>query len=252
MRQMKTLLILLIVVLSINACALIQKPGANIGSAEPQIPKNAGTILTFNESSTTQAERQLRVIITTDFIRLDEGKAAQTFTLYDRRKGQIFQVEADEKRVKKFIKGDSRDSVPDGLANAWRIESQDSNALMRSTTNDRAPAKHHKLLLNDQACYNVVTLENILQDENIALAEYYQALASNSEVSKLEEGGSSCANAINVFDPGKRFEFGFPYREWSADGYQRFLLEYRQKIIFPDDFFEIPKSYKQVKVHKTG
>ncbi|MDX1812734.1 MAG: hypothetical protein R3240_12335, partial [Gammaproteobacteria bacterium] len=116
-------------------------------------------------------------------------------------------------------------------------------AVMKSNVEGKAPAQHHKMNLNNNACYDVVALKNILQKEAIALQEYYAVLGAELKRSYMPSEETACFDSVNILDPEKRYSFGFPYREWSAYGYQRFLLNYRERIIFPDSLFKIPENY---------
>lgn len=244
MVQLSKCLVITVLVLFLLACASSPPERARISQASESKPENAGTVLTFSETSATEPEHMLRVIITDQFIRLDNGRESQDYILYDRNEALIYNVVSEEQSI--MVLGEENVAVTPGFTMDWVVESQNSHALMRSSLGEQTAAKHHKLYLNNKACYNVVTLENILQAESQALAEYYSALAKELKRSYNSMIDEPCFAAINLFAPKKRFSFGFPYREWSDYGYQRFLVEYRQKIIFPVRLFELPENYKRL------
>ena len=58
--------------------------------------------------------------------------------------------------------------------------------------------------------------------------------------------GQECDEAINIFEPTKPLQYGFPFREWSSYGYQRFLVDYKKNIIFPEALFKLPDDYQRL------
>ena len=84
-----------------------------------------------------------------------------------------------------------------------------------------------------------------MESEAKALGEYYSVLANELMYSYKPSVETQCFDAINIIEPNKRFSRGFPYREWGSYGYQRFLKNYKQRVIFPEELFSIPKSYRK-------
>lgn len=238
----KTIKIVLIITMAVTlfACSIQQKKPGVDASLKSEKPENAGTVLTFKESSAEEPERIARVIITDKFIRMDDGKGSKDFLLFNRAEKLIYNVVADEDFV--MVMGRAKHVTINVAPLQWQVKSQTSHALMRSHLKDQTSAKHHKLILNGNACYNIVALENILQEESQALAEYHEVLARELKSSYTAHKDAQCFDAIHILEPKKRFAYGFPYREWSAYGYQRFLVNYQQKIIFPAVLFELPKK----------
>lgn len=213
-------------------------------TAEPtKIPKNAGSILYFEETSSTDGTVPVRMLITRKFMRLDDGKDNDDYVLFDRVKRKIYNVVKDDQTVMVM------NGVPPDNFNYkkphWKIESQPSDALMRTDSKSSTGATYYKMSLGNKVCYNVVTLNNMLSDESRAIQEYYSVLGNELKKGYRPSEDSRCFDAINILDPAKRFSMGFPYREWGAYGYQRFLKNYRLRVIFPESLFEIPKNYRK-------
>ena len=211
-------------------------------AAKPaKVPKNAGSIIYFEETTSSDGTVPVRMLITRRFLRLDDGKDSDDYVLFDRMNKIIYNVVNDDQTVMVM------NSVPPKNFNVkmpkWKIQSQPSNALMRSDSKTTTGATYYKLSLSDKECYNVVTLNNILGDESKALQEYYVVLSNELKKSYHPSADSACFDAVNILDPKKRYSMGFPYREWSSYGYQRFLQNYQQRVIFPESLFDIPKNY---------
>lgn len=205
-------------------------------------PKNAGMMLVFSEMSAQEPEKDLRMIITDEFLRMDEGPQSQDFLLYDRSKKTIFNVVAEEKSVMAINPPES--TLKPAFPMLWIVKSQTSHVMMRGQNADGGNATHHQFLLNEARCYDVVTLDGVLDDALVAIKEYRITLANELKRNYRRAENQTCYEAVNIFDPVNHLQQGFPIREWSEYGYQRFLVDYRTHVIFPADLFALPKDYR--------
>lgn len=206
-------------------------------------PKGAGTVLTFTEKKRNETESLVRLIITDNFLRIDDGKDSNDYVLFHRKNKIIYNVVEDDKSVMvirpKLKSYDAIKSIK------WEINSQQSNAVMRSEKTSTNSVMHYEIRLDGKKCYNVVSIDNFLSDELNAIKEYRRSLANELYSNFRPEEGERCYEAINILDPLHHLQFGFPIREWSAYGYQRFLVNYNENIIFPESLFTVPKNYMQ-------
>lgn len=209
-------------------------------------PENAGYMLMFSEKRTFEPEGPVRMIITDKFLRIDEGSNNGDFILFNRQSKSIFNVVKEEKTIL-AIKPVTK-TVEPPFPLRWVIESQTSQALMRSQQNNEAAATHFKYMLNDKPCFNLVTINNQLVETLDAMREYNQVLANELKSNYHHLAGQECQEAIDIFDPNIRFQYGFPLREWSAYGYQRFLVDFQKDVIFPESLFVLPKNYENISI----
>lgn len=233
---------LLKIFLSFNLSILLMSCAGSptINSSKEVVPEFAGSVILFNEKSATEPEHISRYIITQNFMRIDYGKDTDDFVLFDRRNNIIYNVVHGDSTIMKIQNKDT--SLNKEIT--WEHRSEQSHALMRSSTGSDTLATHHTLSLAGQTCYDVVIVDNLLLDESKALNEYQSVLSGELIKSYQPDEQNKCFDAINILDPSKRYSFGFPYREWSSYGYQRFMANYRQKIIFPETLFKLPESYR--------
>ena len=211
----------------------------------------AGDILNFSEVFADQPEENVRMIITNGYLRIDDGPQAEDFILYNRRNKIIYNVVSEEKSIMVI---DSQDAVHDkkskGVKPAfpilWNVESQTSNALMRSDDKNSASATHYRLKLNQKECYNLVTVDQGMENPLNAMREFRQSLAAHLKTQYKPQDGQECYEAVNIFTPINHLHQGFPIREWSIYGYQRFLVNHRKMIIFPKKLFELPEGFEKI------
>jgi len=198
-------------------------------------PLHAGYLLLFAETHPQQKERNIRIIITDQFLRIDEGHQSEDYVLYDRNKQTITHINPEQETAVR-AQNDVKNTKPTFPLH-WRIQSQASHAIMRTQTNNNPASMHHLFYLNEEPCYNVVAIENYLIEAVSAMREYNQASANKQKETYAFSEGKQCQDAITVFDPGVRTQHGFPLREWSSFGYQRFLVDFKRDIIFPASLF---------------
>ncbi|MDX1812424.1 MAG: hypothetical protein R3240_10780, partial [Gammaproteobacteria bacterium] len=84
--------------------------------------KNAGTILYFEETLPEEPKSQVRMIITDNYLRLDEGRDSEDFILFDRKKKQIFNVVKSDETVMVMSPEPTVNSQPP----EWQLSSEDS------------------------------------------------------------------------------------------------------------------------------
>ncbi len=207
-------------------------------------PEYAGSLLRFSERSADEPEHLQRVLITDRYVRFDAGRDNGDYILFDRNERRIYNVVAEDGTI--LVLGNKNVSVKPDFPMGWQISSEASQALPRSGGQSQLSARHVSFKLNGKACYNVVSLVSGYEMENQALQEFYQTLARELKTSYRPQVDSPCFAAIMLFEPVKRFAYGFPFREWSVYGYQRFLQNAQQKIIFPKTLFELPADYQRI------
>jgi len=234
---------IILISLLLFACSSIATK--SVKQQEKEIkPANAGYLIMFSEMRPHEPEASVRMVITDHFLRIDEGPNSEDFILFDRQKKSIFNVVKEDKSILTIKPG--KTNVEPTFPLRWIIESQTSQALMRSQNNNDTAATHYLYYLNDEPCYNLVTINNQLVETLDAMREYNDVLANELKSNYHEMQGQQCHEAINIFDPNIRLQYGFPLREWSAYGYQRFLVDFKKDIIFPESMFELPKNYENI------
>ena len=208
-------------------------------------PAYSGDLLQFNETRDAQ-ESTPRMIITDNWLRIDEGKDTDDFVLYDRREKLIYNIVMEEKSI--LIMDTTASDVKADFPLNWKVKSEKSNMLMRTDDTTAARSVHYNFSLNGKSCYDTVALDKGMDAPLTAIKEYRQALANQLKKYYKPAKGENCAEAIKILSPNIHLKQGFPVREWSNYGYQRFLVDYRQKIIFPERLFQLPEGFSKSKL----
>ena len=240
-KLIKTTLTLLVCSSLISCGSLMTKP-----EKKSDKPEFAGDMLTFSEVIGDQPETNVRMIITEGFMRMDEGPQAEDYLLFNRKTKTIYNIVAEEQSILIMQPGDVKLKSPYPIL--WNVESQTSNALMRTDNKNIASATHYRLKLNQKECYNMVTVDQGMDKALAVIREFRQVLANQLKTQYTPQKKQECYEAVNIFTPLNHLHQGFPIREWSAYGYQRFLINQRKMIIFPKRLFELPAGYDQLKL----
>ena len=236
---------LLFTVLFLCACTF-KSTKPNPSDAKITKPANAGYMLMFTEMRPSEPEASVRMIITDEFLRMDEGPRSEDFILFNRQSKTIYNVVKDDQSILKIQPSEKILTAPFPLR--WVIKSETSQALMRTQNSNEASATHYSYQLNDKPCYNMVTINNHLVETLDAMREYNRVLGNELKSNYREMEGQQCQEAILIFEPNIRYQYGFPLREWSVYGYQRFLVDFKKDVIFPESLFVLPKEYKTITI----
>jgi hypothetical protein len=104
---------------------------------------------------------------------------------------------------------------------------------------------HYKFSISNETCFEVVAADGFLPEVLQILKNYRAVLAREQQRRFIKGSPISCDAALNVLDTNKVYHYGFPLREWSPDGYLRFLEDYKVGIRFDPKFFELPAEYRR-------
>lgn len=181
-----------------------------------------------------------RILVTPDYLRLDEGDASDGYTLFDRRQEIIYSVSLEERSV---LVIDHTDMVPGD--NAGLI-------LQEQVTEDPdAPAvagkrpKRVRLLANGELCAELTVIDGVMEDAVAALAEMKIALArvqaATLDATPLNMR-NPCDLASNIYAPDRHLQFGLPVQE-RATGRSQSLVDFSDDFDAADALFEIPSDF---------
>ena len=228
---MKKLIFLMLVGLALSSCA----------KKDP-----SDTLVLFMEQESGVEPFQTRMIITKNFLRIDDGKDSNSFVLFDRNKKVVYSTIPDEERImsvheKKLKKGQVFEP-PFPLTHSVKEmpEMKDAPEIAGES------AKHYQLLTNDEACYDVVAIKGLMPHVVKALTEFYKHMATDSMATfnnMPADLHDACDMTLTTFKPTRQFEFGFPIQEFGKRNYSRSLVDYDVNFKADPNLFMLPKGY---------
>ena len=247
---MKYYLILIIALLGLTACSdgeqtETQKPEAVV-SQEGSAKEGKATVLLFQEREMGVPPYGSRVIVNREYLRMDDGNDQGDFLLYDRKTRNVFSVAHEDQTVFE-ISYHPIDIEPPVKLDLVKKSEVDENA---PSIGGQRPV-HTTFSINSKRCFDVVTIQGVLDDAALALGEYATAL-SGEQARNLHktpvEFQDPCMLSNLIFHTAEHTRAGFPIQEWSYSGYSRELMDYRLDYPVADQLFMVPPDYKRYKL----
>jgi len=221
------------------------------GESSPQaLGPNHAELVLFQDQEPDIQPYLTRVIVTDDFMRIDDGHAASDFVLFDRKQQAVYSVAHDDQAILVVHAKPVTAKSPIALTlDAHRVDHPDAPAIGGKT-----PVQYD-LLVNGKVCSHVVAVPGLLEPTLAAMREFRRALSGQhaenlpkTPVDMLDP----CFLADDVFHPGRVLQYGFPLRLWGADGKKRSLMDFKTDFKVDPKLFVLPKGYQHEEIGKMG
>ncbi len=181
-----------------------------------------------------------RVIVTPDYVRLDEGADNGPYTLFDRRQEILYNVSNEDRSI---LVMDHSEPVPGdaaGLVLQEQVEVDEKAPLVAG----QQPT-HVRLLANGELCSELVVIEGVMQDAVDALADLKLALA-RIHAATLQtmplDSRTPCDLAANVYAADRSLRFGLPLQERS-EGRSQSLVDFSSAFEVDESLFVLPPDF---------
>ena len=209
------------------------------------------TLVLFVEQEDGVEPYQTRMIITRDFVRIDDGAGDKDFVLFDRRNKVVHSVNSSVETImtvyEKKLKAGEKFEPPFQLNHS----SKQMPGLKDAPTINREKARQYQLITNNEVCYNVIAVKRLMPNVVTALKEFHKHMATDSYITFKNlpaDMHDACDMSMTTFLPGRQFEFGFPIREWGKRNYSRSLVDYNVDYKAEPSLFKLPAGYKRYSV----
>ena len=184
-----------------------------------------------------------RIIITDEYIRLDDNNDGNDFALVNRKNKTVYSV-SDENDSILVVKHKPVTLKAPIELHQETIRTPDKNA---PTIDDRELV-HYIFKVNGEACQDATIAEGLLLEATSAIAEYRQILAGQHAMtfkSTPADLQNACDMAMHIFQPDRYLKFGLPVDERDYTGYQRSLIDFDDEYEVNPALFILPAEYKQ-------
>lgn len=240
----KSIKIVIFTVVNLISCAT-----GGSGNLSPQGGKatfgddGTGVLLLFSEKEAGTEAYRNKVFVNRDFIHMSDNRSPKDYLLFNRKEKTIYSVTAQDRSI--FVIKPKQLMKESPIEIDYLETVQPSGAIPKVSGKQ---ATHYRYDANNQHCYDVVSLEkDFLPHVVAALIEYREVLAAEhgSTLNRTpKEILNACDLALNVFHNSKHLQHGLPIREWDQHGFQRFLLDYREKYKMDEAKLSLPKADK--------
>ena len=190
-----------------------------------------------------------RILVTEDFLRMDQGQEDDGFILLDRKQEVIYSVNGDDRTILQLDPERGERTLPPGMQLQARIiKGQEMPTLPGRKT------EYWGFYVNGELCRSAVVAPELMPGAVRAYGEYLELLAFQHYATQAEvpaELQDSCDQAVYIFEPLAVLIKGLPLREWGKQGVWE-LIDYREEFkvsstgfVLPEDFQRIPLRERQ-------
>ncbi|MCW8853959.1 MAG: hypothetical protein OQK76_10655 [Gammaproteobacteria bacterium] len=202
------------------------------------------TVFWFDELDAGVDPVQVRYLVTTKYLRIDNGGLQDDFILFDAEMKIIYSVNHADKTIL-VIKN-----------NNWLKPKYDFSIDVKQAPLEGAPiisgkqVQGYKVIVDGEVCTNIQFIPGMYKNEMNILKKYQMTLSSQ-QIRNLgntpEHMKTPCFMLDVAYNEGGYYDLGMPVHEWHNRGYARYLKEYKSQNI-PESFFQLPKDYKKYSV----
>ena len=202
------------------------------------------TLLMFeDQDSLNEPAYMTRLLLTKDYLRMDDGDDHGDFALLDRKDGTIFSVSHEEQRTLVIRLQPVISAPPMPLRHD--IEELDAGGVPDVGGNK---VSRYFMFTNGTRCMEVYAVKGFYDDVNLALAAFAKTLAGQ-HAKGLEmtpgDATSACDLANNIFLPDRHLSKGFPIRQKDFSGRSRHLVTIKDDVKIDSSMFELPIGYER-------
>lgn len=202
--------------------------------------------LLYEEQEQGTGQYPVRILVSRDYVRLDDNYDGSDFVLLDRRSRKLFSVSHEEGNILVIDSKPGDTSLPPDIV-LTEVRNEDDDA---PTIAGNAPL-HVQYMADDVLCYEAVVIPGLLEDVTEALTEYVELLGLrqlNSLDAVPDTMQTPCFLSRYVYRPERHLTEGLPVQEWDAAGYQRTLVDYGEKQPVSRSLFVLPDGYEQFQI----
>lgn len=215
--------------------------GAGLSTATHAAPQNAA-LLVYQVWEPGLDPYLSRVLVTPDFVRMDEGDGTEDYTLYDRAHDIMYNVSREDRSALVMNPPAFDGAMPDELKLAQRLQADEGAPAIAG----HAP-QQVTLLANGKVCRELVTVPGLMPEAMAGLREF-QSLLARVQAATLhafpKDMQTPCDLAQNVYAPLRGLTHGLPIQERGAT-HSRSLLDFTPAFQVDSALFTIPADYQR-------
>jgi hypothetical protein len=206
-------------------------------------PQTASVFLSFTETEPGGQPYPVRMLITDQYLRIEDGDARSGFVLFDRAARAIYSVSHEARSTLVVRARPVTLRPPEKFVQSELREAETPPAI------DGRTVVHYRLQTNGETCFEVYAADGLLPQAVAALREYHEALAG--EQARMQANvpaafQSACDMTDFVFQPTRYLAHGFPVRQVNHAGVIRQLVDFKTGVPVEPRLFELPKEYKEI------
>ena len=201
------------------------------------------TLLTYQEQEAGVEPYPLRIFITEDFLRFDDGYDESDFMLMERDTQTVYSVSHEDRSILVLADYPAADPAPTEIV-LTEERSVDAAAPKVAGTQP----VYIRFLASGETCYHAIVVPGLLEQASTALADYATVLGNRqfSDMASVpEDMRTPCFLSRYVYTPARHLRHGLPISEWDEGGYRRTLVDFRENETLDAELFQLPEGYER-------
>jgi len=227
----------------VTACSQSEAPPAE----QPEYVANVSIVL-YEEQEAGTEPYPVRILVSPEFVRFDDGYDESDFVLLDRGSRTLFSVAHESRSVLEIRNHPFSGSLPPDITlTEDRIE--DDNV---PTIAGKQPL-HIRYLANETPCYQAISVSGLLEKVVAGLIEYETALGERqlgNLQSVPETMQSPCFLSRYAYAPERHYTHGLPVQTWDETGFYRSLTDFHEGETVASALFQIPDDYDRLSLEQ--
>jgi len=237
------LLLSLAMPLLVTACGQSEAPSESPPAAQPDTLANV-SILTYMEREAGIDTYPVRILVSPDYVRYDDGYDESDYALLDRRSRTLYSVAHENASVLVIENHPSSETMPADLSlTEERIVDNDAPAIA-----GKQPL-HVKYLANGTPCYQAVSVSGLMDEAVDGMAEYATALGERQlhDIQSVPDAiRTPCFLSRYAYASAQHYTHGLPLQIWDDTGYDSSLTDFRSGETVSAALFKVPDDYQSI------
>lgn len=254
-------LILVTLVCGLAACGDDSPPPVTSGTApEPgeakvvdaapvAVTKSRGIFLRYDVFEPNVEPYQTRVVITDEFMRIDDDNDPRNFVLMDRKQNLVYSVSDENDAILIVPHEQVTLERPFPIANSEQRIVENETPMI-----DGKPIVRYVFEANKQVCYDAVIAEGLLPDAAAAWTQYLRILSGQHALTIQNVPAdviTACDLELYIFNPGMHMVHGLPINEVDPNtGYRRQLVEFEDDYEVDPARFVLPEGFGRITINE--
>ncbi|MGB5179735.1 MAG: hypothetical protein WBP44_13535, partial [Gammaproteobacteria bacterium] len=217
--------------------------------APPAVQTDMATgvsILTYMEREAGIDTYPVRILVSPDYVRFDDGYDESDYALLDRRSRTLFSVTHESASILVIENLPVSEAMPADLSlTEERIVDNDAPTIA-----GKQP-QHVEYLANGTPCYQAVSVAGLMGEAVAGMTEYATALGERQLAnmqSMPEAMQTPCFLSRYAYASGRHYRHGLPVQLWDESGYYSSLTDFRTGETVSAALFEVPDDYASVQL----
>ena len=233
----------------IVSCLAITLLGTACSRSEAPSLAQAGkvadvSIVSYMEQEAGTEPYPVRILASTNYVRLDDGYDESDYVLFDRRSRTLFSVSHAGRSVLEIRNHPFSGPLP-----------ADISLTETPVVDEPAPTiagkqpLHTVYLANGTPCYQAISVGGLLDEAVAAMAEYAMALGErqlDNMSSVPDTMQTPCFLSRYAYAPGRHYSQGLPVQLWDESGFYRSLTDFQTGETVDAALFELPGDYESI------